>query len=216
MEADLAPARGRLIHACFLAARGSEDGRELACFRRAAELYRLVGDERGEGEALFWTGIVHQVVRDDDEAAVPLFEQSYELALRVGDRLTMSYALRHLGISAHAAGRLDLARERLEESVRLRREIGFLPGGREPGRAGPPGRRPGASAGRTGADRGGGRDRGGRRRPGPAAPDRGGPRAVLTDRPVSLRRRPSTPGRRGGRRPRPSGPAPRVCRWRPA
>jgi hypothetical protein len=28
----------------------------------------------------------------------------------------------------HAAGRLDTARERLAESVRLRREIGFLPG----------------------------------------------------------------------------------------
>jgi hypothetical protein len=40
----------------------------------------------------------------------------------------MSYALRHLGIAEHAAGRLDAARERLEESARLRREIGFMPG----------------------------------------------------------------------------------------
>jgi hypothetical protein len=40
----------------------------------------------------------------------------------------MSYALRHLGIAEHRAGRLDTARERLEASVRLRREIGFLPG----------------------------------------------------------------------------------------
>lgn len=40
----------------------------------------------------------------------------------------MSYALRHLGIAEHAAGRLQAARERLQESVRLRREAGFLPG----------------------------------------------------------------------------------------
>jgi len=35
---------------------------------------------------------------------------------------------RHLGIAEHAAGRLDAARERLEESTRLRREAGSLPG----------------------------------------------------------------------------------------
>jgi hypothetical protein len=48
--------------------------------------------------------------------------------MRVGDRLTQSYALRHLGIAEQAAGRLKIAGEHLEESVRLRREIGFLPG----------------------------------------------------------------------------------------
>ncbi|MEP6696600.1 MAG: tetratricopeptide repeat protein [Pseudonocardiales bacterium] len=42
--------------------------------------------------------------------------------------MTLSYALRHLGIAEHASGRLDPARDRLTESVRLRREIGFLPG----------------------------------------------------------------------------------------
>jgi len=40
----------------------------------------------------------------------------------------MSYALRHLGIAEHTAGRLEATRGLLEESVRLRREVGFLPG----------------------------------------------------------------------------------------
>jgi tetratricopeptide (TPR) repeat protein len=40
----------------------------------------------------------------------------------------MSEILRHLGIWAHATGRLDLARQRLEESTALRRETGLLPG----------------------------------------------------------------------------------------
>jgi hypothetical protein len=39
----------------------------------------------------------------------------------------MSEALRHLGIVAHASGDLEAARQRLEESTRLRREIGLLP-----------------------------------------------------------------------------------------
>jgi tetratricopeptide (TPR) repeat protein len=127
VEADLALARGRVMHGQFLQ-QGHQDPQELALFERAAQLYETVDDPRGLAEALFWVGIFHQVVRSDHDAAVPLFERSRELATRVGDDLTLSYALRHLGIAAHAAGRLDAARERLEESLRLRRESGFLPG----------------------------------------------------------------------------------------
>lgn len=127
VEADLALARGRVVHARFLERR-TEDPHELVLFERAAQLYRALGDVRGEGESLFWVGAFHQVVRNDNETAVPALERSLDLAARADDRLTMSYALRHLGIAEHVAGRLDTARERLEESVRLRREIGFLPG----------------------------------------------------------------------------------------
>ncbi len=127
VEADLALARGRLLHARFLADR-REEPRELALFERAAELYRRLGDGRGEGEALFWVGTFHQVVRDNEDLALPALERSYELATRAGDKLTLSYAARHLGFAEGKAGRFDGARNRLEESVRLRREIGFEPG----------------------------------------------------------------------------------------
>ncbi|NJC72097.1 tetratricopeptide repeat protein [Planosporangium thailandense] len=127
VAADLALARGRILHARFIE-EGAENPQELALFERAAQLYRLLGDVRGEGEALFWVGCFHQVVRRDDDAAVPALERSYELATQAGDKLTLSYALRHLGMRNHGAGRLDAAREQLTESVRLRREIGFLPG----------------------------------------------------------------------------------------
>ena len=79
---------------------------------------------RGEAESLFWVGCFHQVVRRDNQAAVPLLDRSFELASRAGDKPTMAEALRHLGIAAHAAGQLDTARQRLEESTRLRRESG--------------------------------------------------------------------------------------------
>ncbi|MFC0860853.1 hypothetical protein ACFHYQ_00940 [Sphaerimonospora cavernae] len=127
IEADLALARGRIVHARFLHER-TEDPRESALFQRAAELYQRLGDVRGEAEALFWIGTFHQVVRHDNETAVPAFVRSYELATQAGDKLTMSYAIRHLGIAEHVAGRLDTARERLEESVQLRRELGFSAG----------------------------------------------------------------------------------------
>jgi tetratricopeptide (TPR) repeat protein len=127
VEADLALARGRVAHARFLAER-VEDPSELTLFERAAGLYGQLGDARGEGEALFWVGTFHQVVRDDLETAIPALERSRELATRTGDRLTLSYVLRHLGFVEQAAGRVAAARDLMAESTRLRREIGFTAG----------------------------------------------------------------------------------------
>ena len=133
-QADLAVARGRILHTRFLLRRDEDpaaaeaDLRELALFERAAQLYRELGDVRGESEALFWVGCFHQVVRRDNATALPVLERSLELASQAGDQAVMAEVLRHLGIEAHAAGRLDTARQHLEESTRLRREIGQLPG----------------------------------------------------------------------------------------
>jgi tetratricopeptide (TPR) repeat protein len=138
-EAALMLARGRIMHARFLAAARDQPGPqsqpsavspadELACFERAAELFHQLGDARGEAESLFWAGTFHQVVRGDSATAVPLLVRARDLAAAAGDVLTVSYAVRHLGFADMEAGRLDAARENLEESVRLRREIGFLPG----------------------------------------------------------------------------------------
>jgi tetratricopeptide (TPR) repeat protein len=133
-EADVAVARGRVLHTRFLLSRDEdpavvkEDPGEQVLFERAAQLYRALGDLRGEGEALFWLGCFYQFVRRDNATAVPVLEQSLELASQAGDKAVMSEALRHLGIAAHAGGCLAVARQRLEESTRLRREIGLLPG----------------------------------------------------------------------------------------
>jgi tetratricopeptide (TPR) repeat protein len=133
-EADLLVARGRIVHTRFLLRRDEdpssavEEPGELALFEHAAGLYRTLGDRAGEAEALFWVGCFHQVVRRDSAMAVPILEQCLNLAAQADDKGVMSEALRHLGISAHGAGQLELARQRLEESTRLRREIGLLPG----------------------------------------------------------------------------------------
>ncbi len=133
-EAELAVARGRLMHTRFLLRRdqdpitAEEDPGELPLFERAAQLFRALGDIRGEAEALFWVGCFHQLVRHDNATAVPVLERALELASQAGDEAAMSEALRHLGIAEHGAGRLEMARQHLEESTRLRREIGLLPG----------------------------------------------------------------------------------------
>src|SRR5215469_6363347 len=62
VEAEVALARGRVIHARFLdqrqadQARPPEDPRELELFVHAAQLFHGLGDARGEAEALFWIG----------------------------------------------------------------------------------------------------------------------------------------------------------------
>ena len=131
-EADLAVARGRLMHTRLLLHReqdsppGDEDLGELPLFERAVRLYSALGDVRGEAEALFWVGCFHQVIERDDATAVPALERSLTLATQAGDKATMSEALRHLGIAAHRSGDLDTARQRLEESTLLRRASGRL------------------------------------------------------------------------------------------
>ena len=67
VEADLALARGRLIHGRFLAQRDSDpdhaepDPRALALFERATQHYNRIGDSRGEADDLFRTCCFPQV-----------------------------------------------------------------------------------------------------------------------------------------------------------
>ena len=127
VEARLLLQRGRILHCRFLESR-VEPVEELAYFQRAADLFRAVGDDRGEAEAQFWIGCFHQVVRDDNPTAVPFLTKAADLSRQTADQLTLSYALRHLGIAAHMTGDLDEARALLEESTTLRRTLNFTPG----------------------------------------------------------------------------------------
>jgi tetratricopeptide (TPR) repeat protein len=127
-EALLALGRGRVLHARFLVDRAAEDPAELEAFERGLAVAERLGDRGLEAQALFWVGLVHQVVRGDHVAGTPYFERSYELAHELGDTVTMSYAVRHLGFADTAAGLHERAWERFRESVELRRAAGFLPG----------------------------------------------------------------------------------------
>lgn len=129
VEADLAFARGKLLHARFLDSRENLDGvdrdeRELPLFERAVELYGKLDDRAKLADALFWVGCCHQVVLDDESAALDYFHASYDLAAELGEDLIRSFAVRHLGFAALSTGELELADTRFAESLRLRREAG--------------------------------------------------------------------------------------------
>jgi ribosomal protein S18 acetylase RimI-like enzyme len=123
LAARTALARAKLVNARSQGGSGDAD-QQLALLRHAADTFHEIGDGYGEAEALCWSGIVHQVLLRDDAEATPLFQR----ALRDGDTMTRSFAARHLAIAEQQAGRLDSARALLEESTRLRRDIGFIAG----------------------------------------------------------------------------------------
>lgn len=127
VEADLALSRGRLEHMRFLAGL-CEQPNQLPWLERAAALYENLGDIRAQAESLFWIGMYHQVVQHDDAMAAPVLRHAYDLATDANDDLTASYVLRNLGLANLRQGSLQVAREQLEEAVRLARGAGFLPG----------------------------------------------------------------------------------------
>ena len=76
-------ARGRIRHARSFDALRRWTRLRLALFERATRLYRLLGDEDGEAESMFWEACFHQVVLHDDTSAVPLLERSRDLAAKM-------------------------------------------------------------------------------------------------------------------------------------
>jgi tetratricopeptide (TPR) repeat protein len=124
VEADLALARGKLLHARFLDGRVNRDERELPLFELAVELFGKLGERAKLADALFWVGCCHQVVLDDEATALEHFHASYDLAAELGEDVIRSYAVRHLGFAALSTGELDLAETRFDESLRLRRDAG--------------------------------------------------------------------------------------------
>jgi len=129
LQGALWDAKGYSLHVAFLAAgRSSEPADELPCFQRGLTLRRTAGDQRGIAESLFHIGLVYGVVRQNDVLALPYLEEAYRLAQEVGDRVTTSYAVRHIGFALSSAGDLEGAQAALAESLRLREAEGFVPG----------------------------------------------------------------------------------------
>jgi len=129
VEADLALARGRLLHARFLAEgpRRERDERERALFTTAVDNRERLGNRAGLAEALFWLGCCLQVVYGDEQAAAGHLRRSYDIAVETGADLVRSFAVRHLAFAALDAGRLDEAKAQFAESLRLRREVATSP-----------------------------------------------------------------------------------------
>jgi tetratricopeptide (TPR) repeat protein len=106
---------------------------EEALFQQALEIRRDLGDPAGTAESLFGVGLVHQVLRQDWEAAMPYYWEALDLADRHGDLLLRSEVHRHVGFYyAMSDLQSDKALEHLRVSHELRAELGdprWIPGG---------------------------------------------------------------------------------------
>lgn len=126
---DIWDAKGMAVHAAFLEAdRTDEPPEEMEFFERGLAYHQQAGDQHGIASSTFHIGVVHGVVRGEHETARPYFEEAYQISLGIEDFEMASYALRHIAFARHAADELEGAREDLRESLRLREEIGFIPG----------------------------------------------------------------------------------------
>ena len=88
-----------------------------AYLKRAADLFREVGDRRGEANALWGLGNYHYFQRFDD-AGTPYFEQALETFRAVGDRTMEAWSLHMLGTANLREGKLDEARMNVEHAMR--------------------------------------------------------------------------------------------------
>lgn len=129
LAAAVSLGRGQILHARHMVDRTVVVYPiELRLFESAAELFRHVGDARGEGESLFWVGCFHQVVRADHAAADRALAEAESIARGCGDEFALSYVLRHQGVAAHVAGDLERAATLLRESTALRQKHHFSAG----------------------------------------------------------------------------------------
>jgi predicted ATPase/class 3 adenylate cyclase len=117
--------RARALLACGAFSRMAGD---LDMARRhlenALRLYRELGDELGEGPALFQLAAVAGERGDQSEEA-RLFEEFAEHARRSGDPLRRATALSHQGARAFSAGDREEARNLFEQSLQLSAGAGY-------------------------------------------------------------------------------------------
>lgn len=126
---DVHNAIGLSIHTDYLAGdRSQEPEDEMGHFEQGLELRRQGGTAAQLAESLFHVGLVHDVIRHEPEQAAVYHQQAYDLAMEANDKVTASYAIRHLGFTRWDADDRKGAAVALRESWQLREEAGFVPG----------------------------------------------------------------------------------------
>jgi tetratricopeptide (TPR) repeat protein len=111
-----------------------DPGPEQRLFEQALALRREIDAEEGIAESLWQLGLVHQVLRRDNEAGAPLFRDALELAERLPDcdSWLRSEIHRHVGFDHMLRDEHDQALHHLRTSLELREgltEQGWIVGG---------------------------------------------------------------------------------------
>jgi predicted ATPase/class 3 adenylate cyclase len=92
-------------------------GEGIAALREALEIYRAIGDERGEANVLWGMGNMRYFAGDIDPGSADL-RLALDKFRRVGDRTMEGYTLHMLGGAYIRMGRLTEARRDLTEAIR--------------------------------------------------------------------------------------------------
>jgi CHAT domain-containing protein/tetratricopeptide (TPR) repeat protein len=95
----------------------------LRSWEQALEIYREIGDRRGEGTALGNLGFAYQSLGDYRQA-IDLHEQHLAIAREVGDREGEGRALGNLGFAYQSLGDYRQAIDLHEQALSILREIG--------------------------------------------------------------------------------------------
>ena len=120
---------GFSLHTSYLESdRSKEPEKEMDFFKHGLNLRRKHGSSSQVAESLFHIGLVHDVIRQEYDKALPYHEEAYKLATKTDNKLIMSYAIRHIGFTKLAAEDVAGAQQAFTESLELRETIGFKPG----------------------------------------------------------------------------------------
>jgi len=127
--ASIYDAIGLSLHVDFLNSdRSKELEDEFDFFEQGLELRKEHGTPEQVAESTFHVGLVYDVIRKEYEKALPYHEEAYKIATDEKDKLTASYAIRHIGFARFNTGDVDSAKQAFIESLELRKAIGFTPG----------------------------------------------------------------------------------------
>ena len=99
-------------------------GRARACLDETGDIYRQLGDWRGEALVRSNLGLLEHLV-GDQTAAAEESSRALEIARDRGDRRLQGYALTHQAHAMLALGRTDEAAAAYVEAGALRRELGL-------------------------------------------------------------------------------------------
>ena len=126
---DVYDAMGFSLHAAYLESdRSKEPEQEMDFFKLGLDLRKEHGSSSHIAESVFHIGLVHDVVRQEYDKALPYHQEAYKLAMEADEKLTMSYAIRHIGFTKLANEDIAGATEAFTESLELRQSIRFVPG----------------------------------------------------------------------------------------
>ncbi len=98
-----------------------------ALINEAIETYRRIGDTAGEARAMWALGTAFYY-QEDWQAAIEVFERSYEAVRPLGDAFSLAWILRMLGSAEIRLGRLDPAAQHISAAMRAMQDAGETTG----------------------------------------------------------------------------------------